>query len=114
MAEGILGSAGRELPVRGTPYNSGKVLNMLLPQGVQTVGDPTQCHAVAIDARAPKFDGGIITRLDCVVFGIVVNKHASASTTRARMSGRSATRSGAAWSPANPTRSPTSSSTRPR
>jgi tricarballylate dehydrogenase len=43
---------------------------------VQPVGDPTQCHAVAIDARAPKYDGGIITRLDCVVFGIVVNKHA--------------------------------------
>ncbi len=49
---------------------------MLLDKGVQDVGDPTQCHAVAIDARAPKFDGGIITRLDCVVFGIVVNKHA--------------------------------------
>jgi tricarballylate dehydrogenase len=31
---------------------------------------------VAIDARAPKFDGGIITRLDCVVFGVVVNRHA--------------------------------------
>src|SRR6185312_7360559 len=31
--------------------------------------------AVAIDARAPKFDGGIITRHDSVVFGIVVNKH---------------------------------------
>jgi tricarballylate dehydrogenase len=31
---------------------------------------------VAIDARAPKFDGGIITRLDCVVFGIVVNRRA--------------------------------------
>jgi tricarballylate dehydrogenase len=43
---------------------------------VQEIGDPTQCHAVAIDARAPKFDGGIITRLDCVVFGIVVNKGA--------------------------------------
>ena len=43
---------------------------------MQEIGDPTQCHAVAIDARAPKFDGGIITRLDCVVFGIVVNKHA--------------------------------------
>ena len=40
------------------------------------MGDTTQCLAVAIDARAPKYDGGIITRLDCVVFGIVVNKHA--------------------------------------
>ena len=49
---------------------------MLLAKGVQDVGDPTQCHAVAIDARAPKFDGGIITRHDSVVFGIVVNKHA--------------------------------------
>jgi tricarballylate dehydrogenase len=49
---------------------------MLLDAGVQEVGDPTQCHAVAIDARAPKYDGGIITRLDCVVFGIVVNNKA--------------------------------------
>jgi tricarballylate dehydrogenase len=40
------------------------------------VGDPTQCHAVAIDARAPKFDGGIVTRLDCISLGIVVNKNA--------------------------------------
>jgi tricarballylate dehydrogenase len=28
---------------------------------------------VAIDGRAPKFDGGIVTRLDCVPLGIVVN-----------------------------------------
>jgi tricarballylate dehydrogenase len=38
------------------------------------VGDSKQCHAVAIDARAPKFDGGIVTRLDCVPLGIVVNQ----------------------------------------
>lgn len=62
--------------IRGTPYNRGEVLKMLLERGVAEVGDPTQCHAVAIDARAPKFDGGIITRLDCVVFGIVVNREA--------------------------------------
>ncbi len=48
----------------------------MIDKGVRTIGNPTQCHAVAIDARAPKFDGGIITRLDCVVFGIVVNKNA--------------------------------------
>jgi tricarballylate dehydrogenase len=59
--------------IRGTEYNKGTVLRLLLDAGVQAIGDPTQCHAVAIDARAPKFDGGIITRLDCVVFGIVVN-----------------------------------------
>ncbi|CAD7031103.1 FAD-dependent tricarballylate dehydrogenase TcuA [Pseudorhizobium endolithicum] len=62
--------------IRGTPYNRGTVLKMLIDRGVKQIGDPTQCHAVAIDARAPKYDGGIITRLDCVVFGIVVNKHA--------------------------------------
>jgi len=62
--------------IRGTPYNRGDVLRLLIDAGVQPVGDPTQCHAVAIDARAPKFDGGIITRLDCVVFGIVVNRDA--------------------------------------
>ena len=62
--------------IRGTANNRGTVLKMLLDAGVQPVGDPTQCHAVAIDARAPKYDGGIITRLDCVVFGIVVNKQA--------------------------------------
>lgn len=70
------GPAADNFLVRGTPHNRGSVLKMLLERGVQEVGDPTQCHAVAIDARAPKFDGGIITRLDCVVFGIVVNRNA--------------------------------------
>ncbi|BCJ89641.1 tricarballylate dehydrogenase [Terrihabitans soli] len=62
--------------IRGTPYNRGSLLRLLNQKGVEEIGDPTQCHAVAIDARAPKFDGGIITRLDCVVFGIVVNNKA--------------------------------------
>ena len=70
------GDAADNFLIRGTPYNRGTLLKLLLASGVEAVGDPTQCHAVAIDARAPKFDGGIITRLDCVVFGIVVNKHA--------------------------------------
>ena len=60
--------------IRGTPYNRGDVLFDLLGQGVQSIGDPTQCHAVAIDGRAPKFDGGIVTRLDCVPFSVVVNR----------------------------------------
>ncbi len=70
------GDAADNFLIRGTPYNRGSILKVLLAKGVQEVGDPTQCHAVAIDARAPKFDGGIITRHDSVVFGIVVNKHA--------------------------------------
>ena len=70
------GPAAKNFLIRGTPYNRGVVLADLLDQGVEQVGDPTQCHAVAIDGRAPKFDGGIVTRLDCVPFSIVVNKKA--------------------------------------
>jgi len=68
------GAAADNFLIRGTPYNRGDVLRLLLDAGVAAVGDPTQCHAVAIDARAPKFDGGIATRLDSVIFGIVVNR----------------------------------------
>ena len=50
------------------------MLRDLLDQGAQAVGDPTQCHAVAIDGRAPKFDGGIASRLDCVPFSVVLNQ----------------------------------------
>ena len=69
------GPAARNFLIRGTPYNRGVVLRDMLDQGANSVGDPTQCHAVAIDGRAPKFDGGIVTRLDCVPFSVVVNRH---------------------------------------
>lgn len=68
------GPAARNFLIRGTPYNRGVVLRDMLDQGAESVGDPTQCHAVAIDGRAPKYDGGIVTRLDCVPFSIVVNR----------------------------------------
>ncbi|WP_119168394.1 FAD-dependent tricarballylate dehydrogenase TcuA [Algihabitans albus] len=67
------GDAADNFIVRGTPYNRGGVLRLMLDNGMMAVGDPKQCHAVALDARAPKFDGGIVTRLDCVSLGIVVN-----------------------------------------
>jgi tricarballylate dehydrogenase len=62
--------------IRGTPYNKGRVLRTLIDAGVRAVGDPTQGHCVAIDARSPKFDGGIVTRVDAVSLGIVVNQQA--------------------------------------
>jgi tricarballylate dehydrogenase len=70
------GDAANNFIVRGTPYNKGTVLKLMLDAGAQPIGDPRACHAVAVDARAPKFDGGIVTRLDCVPFGIVVNRRA--------------------------------------
>ncbi|HEX6143851.1 MAG TPA: FAD-dependent tricarballylate dehydrogenase TcuA [Geminicoccaceae bacterium] len=69
------GESARNFLIRGTPYNRGVVLRDMLDQGAESVGDPTQCHAVAIDGRAPKYDGGIVTRLDCVPFSVVVNKN---------------------------------------
>jgi tricarballylate dehydrogenase len=68
------GERAENFLIRGTRNNRGTILRMLLDKGIEPVGDPTQCHAVAIDARSPKFDGGIVTRLDCIVFGIVMNK----------------------------------------
>ncbi|MEC9435092.1 MAG: FAD-dependent tricarballylate dehydrogenase TcuA [Pseudomonadota bacterium] len=70
------GPAARNFRIRGTPYNRGSLLRTMLDAGAQPVGEPDQCHAVAIDARAPQFDGGIATRLDCIVFGMVVNREA--------------------------------------
>ncbi len=70
------GEAAENFRIRGTPYNKGAVLRALLDAGVAPIGDPKQCHAVAIDGRAPQFDGGIATRLDSVPFGIVVNREA--------------------------------------
>jgi tricarballylate dehydrogenase len=71
----VFGPPADNFLIRGTPYAKGRVLKSLIGQGVATVGDPTQGHVVAIDARAPKFDGGIITRLDCVPFSVVLNKN---------------------------------------
>lgn len=62
--------------IRGTRFNQGVLLRDLMAQGADTIGDPTQSHSVAIDARAPLYDGGICTRVDCVSLGVVVNKHA--------------------------------------
>jgi tricarballylate dehydrogenase len=69
----VWGPAAENFLIRGTPYNTGSLLRLLIDKGFKVVGDPKQCHAVAIDGRAPKFDGGIVTRLDCVPFGAVLN-----------------------------------------
>ena len=75
LAEGW-GDAAKNFLVRGTPYNKGKILRSLLDHVAKPVGALDQCHAVAIDARAPKYDGGIASRLDAVPFAVVLNKDA--------------------------------------
>lgn len=59
--------------IRGTRFNQGILLRSMLQLGADSIGDPTQAHMVAIDARAPLYDGGICTRIDCVSLGVVVN-----------------------------------------
>jgi len=62
--------------IRGTRFNEGVVLKAMMAAGADIIGDPTQAHCVAIDARAPLYDGGICTRIDCVSLGVVVNREA--------------------------------------
>jgi tricarballylate dehydrogenase len=70
------GDAADNFIIRGTPYNDGTLLAALLKHGAKSIGDPKGFHAIGVDARAPKFDGGIVTRLDATPFGIVVNRDA--------------------------------------
>ncbi|EMN5861555.1 FAD-dependent tricarballylate dehydrogenase TcuA [Pluralibacter gergoviae] len=62
--------------IRGTRFNQGVLLKFMIDAGADIIGDPSQSHCVAIDARAPLYDGGICTRVDCVSLGIVVNRDA--------------------------------------
>lgn len=68
------GCAAENFIVRGTPHNDGKALASLLEKGAKAIGDPKAIHCVAVDARAPKYDGGIVSRLDAIPFGVVVNR----------------------------------------
>ncbi|WP_269807849.1 FAD-dependent tricarballylate dehydrogenase TcuA [Parazoarcus communis] len=62
--------------IRGTRFNRGVLLKFMIDAGADSIGDPSQSHCVAVDARAPQYDGGICTRIDCVSLGIVVNRNA--------------------------------------
>ncbi|MBU6492443.1 MAG: FAD-dependent tricarballylate dehydrogenase TcuA [Burkholderiales bacterium] len=62
--------------IRGTRFNMGVLLKFMIEAGADAIGDPSQSHCVAIDARAPLYDGGICTRVDCVSLGVVLNRNA--------------------------------------
>lgn len=67
------GDAADNFLVRGPATNDGRVLAALYSAGAARAGQERGFHAVAIDARSPRFDGGIATRLDSIPFSIVVN-----------------------------------------
>ena len=60
--------------IRGTRFNQGVLIKHMMAQGADIIGDPTQAHCVAIDARAPLYDGGIVTRVDAVSLGVMLNR----------------------------------------
>jgi tricarballylate dehydrogenase len=62
--------------IRGSRFNTGVLLKDMQRHQADFIGDATQAHMVAIDARAPLYDGGICTRVDCVSLGIMVNQAA--------------------------------------
>ena len=68
------GEAAQNFAIRGTAYNRGRSMAALMDRGAKAIGSPREFHSIAVDARGPQFDGGIVTRLDTVPFGIVVNQ----------------------------------------
>lgn len=70
------GDKVKNIVVRGAKYNTGIPLKALYRMGASSIGRPDQAHWTAVDARAPKFDGGFVTRIDLIPLGIVVNKFA--------------------------------------
>ncbi len=70
------GEGARNYHIRGPHFNDGTVLAELLGGGASTAGEERGFHSVAVDARSPKFDGGIATRLDSIPFGVVLNRDA--------------------------------------
>jgi tricarballylate dehydrogenase len=67
------GTGAGNFIIRGTPDNDGDLLLHMLDRGAAAAGSEL-FHCIAVDARSPRFDGGIVTRVDSIPFGIVVNQ----------------------------------------
>jgi tricarballylate dehydrogenase len=67
------GEAADNFLIRGPETNDGTVLRALYDHGAARAGQERGFHSVAIDARSPRFDGGIATRVDSVPFSVTVN-----------------------------------------
>ncbi|GEO80102.1 FAD-dependent tricarballylate dehydrogenase TcuA [Pararhodospirillum oryzae] len=68
------GRSAEGLVVRGTPFARGILMRALIEQGAQESGEPGGGHLVAVDARSPEADGGIVTRIDGLHLGLAVNQ----------------------------------------
>jgi tricarballylate dehydrogenase len=70
----LWGAAASNYVIRGSMQNDGLVLRHLLDLGAVPAGDEKRMHAIAVDARSPRHEGGLVTRVDSVPFSIVVNE----------------------------------------
>jgi tricarballylate dehydrogenase len=68
------GAAARNYAIRGSRQNDGLPLRRMLEYGAMARGNPKGFHAIAVDARGPRFEGGIVTRVDSVPFSVMVNE----------------------------------------
>lgn len=68
----LLGPAGHGTANRGTPFQRGEPLLWALAHGAAAAGRPGDGHLVAVDARAPMDDAGIVSRMDGMHLGLVV------------------------------------------
>ena len=68
------GAAADNFVVRGTSLNDGRLLSRVIELGAMERGQPGGFHAIAVDARAPRFDGGIVTRVDSLPMGVTLNR----------------------------------------
>jgi tricarballylate dehydrogenase len=67
------GESARNIKIRGSKYNTGEPLKLLIEAGAIRVGREKSGHVVAVDDRSPEFDGGIVTRIDAIPWGLVFN-----------------------------------------
>ncbi|MFD2175728.1 FAD-dependent tricarballylate dehydrogenase TcuA [Rhodobacter lacus] len=72
LACGGTGPQAAQIANRGTPEQAGAPLLWALNAGAAAAGRPGDGHFVAVDARAPRADAGIVSRVDGMHLGLVV------------------------------------------
>jgi tricarballylate dehydrogenase len=73
MRARYLGAWAENLIVRGTRYNTGEGLEMLLAAGAQAVGQWGDYHSAVLDAHSPRVEGGK-TAIYIYQLGVIVNQ----------------------------------------
>jgi tricarballylate dehydrogenase len=64
----------KNMKIRGSKFNTGIPLKQLIEHGAVLCGVEKAGHMVAVDSRSPEYDAGIVSRIDAIPWGIVINK----------------------------------------